>query len=395
MLFFVFVILYRIPRTFGATTIYENTYPTRTIGNSYVIYILTIYDVVAMFVAAITCLRTKGCRIRFEPILLLIVVYNFLRYLLGFSNIISLNSIEVLYAFMIGLSCGAITLYYFRSLKDLEFVFIGIVSICFVTQILYVFQNISSDGTGYGCLGLNSGALGLLYCSFVVVMIHSSETKRFLKTFSIIIAIAGILLTGSRMNLLLLFVFIAHYIIFELPVTSGKKWALLGIGVVVLLILTTTQSAITLYSTKKFTSLMNILNGNVLDNLTGDQSMQERILSWECSFRIIGRSPLGISCGAKDLMERMIALGATTFPHSYLLCYYCLFGVGGLAMYACFIRQRVKAKNNKQIKPISTLMIIVLTVYGGMVTEYLLYYWFFMIYAYMKTSNSLAKKQQD
>ncbi len=391
MLFFVFIILYRIPRVFGATTIYESRYPTRTIGGSYVIYILTVYDIVAMIVGAFTCLRTRGCRVKFEPILILIVLYNLIRYLLGYSNIISLDSFEVLFAFMIGLSCGAITLFYYNSIKDLEFVFIGIVSVCFATQILYVFQNISSDGTGYGCLGLGSGALGLLYCTFVVVMLYSSETKPSLRMVYIIIAIAGILLTGSRMNMLLLFVFFAHYILVDLPVTSGKKWLLLGLGVVALLILTTTQTAVTLYSSKKITSLLNILNGNVLDNLSGDQSMRERLLSWECAFRIIGGNPLGISCGAKDLMERMFSLGATTFPHSNLLCYYCLFGIGGLIIYFYFVRQRIKAKNNKPIRPISTLMIIVFTVYGGMATEYLVYYWFFMLYAYMKTSNHLAK----
>ena len=394
MLFFVFVILYRIPRTFGAATIYESRYPTRTIGGSYVIYILTVYDVVAMIVAAVTCLRTRGCRVKFEPILILIVIYNLFRYLLGDSNIFTLDSFEVLFSFMIGISCGAITLFYYKSLKDIEFVFIGIVTVCFATQILYVLQNISSDGTGYGCLGLGSGALGLLYCTFIVVMLYSSETKPSLRTVYIIIAIAGILLTGSRMNMLLLFVFFAHYILVELPVTSGKKWLLIGLGVVALLILTTTQSAITLYSTKKITSLLNILNGNVIDNFSGDQSMKERLLSWDCALRILGGNPLGISCGAKDLMERMFTLGATTFPHSYLLCYYCLFGIGGLIMYICFVKQRVKAKNNKQIRPIATLMIVVLTIYGGMATEYLIYYWFFMLYAYMKTSNNLATKDQ-
>ena len=395
MLSFVLIILYRIPRTFGVMTIYESSYPTRTIGSSYVIYILTVFDVIVMVLGAFTCLRTRGCRVRFEPILLIIVIYNLLRYVLEDSNIFTLDSFEVLFAFMVSLSCGAITIYYFKRLKEIEFVFIIIVSICFVTQILYVFYNISSDGTGYGCLGLSSGGLGLLYCSFIVVLLHSSVTRQVIKTIFIAIAVVGILLTGSRVNMLLLFIFFAYHIIVDLQVTSRKKWLLLGIGLIALYILTTTQSAITVYSSKKITSLLNLLDGNVIKNLFGDQSMKERILSWQCALQIIGSNPLGISCGAKDLMNRMFFLGATTFPHSYLLCYYCLFGIGGLIIFICFVNQRVKAKNNKRIRPISSLMIIALTVYGGITTEYLLFYWFFMIYTYMKTSNLLVLKNVE
>ena len=393
----VFSILLRIPKVFSLGMIYGITYSTRLIGNYSVDYVLTIFDVAIILIGILFYFKSRNLNL--VPLVSFLLIYNVYRWFLGSSNIFDLNSFEIVFSFLIVLSCGNIILYYFHTPKQIMFILKILILLLFITQIIYFVTGRSGTGdkdygVGYGGLGINSGALGLVYSLFGLTLLCSTA-KKYEKTLYLLIVLIGLFLTGSRTNLILFLSFLLIFFIFF----SKIKSKILFLPILFFSFVIFLNLGPSLFSSNvKLASLFELLNGDVFNNVLSNISVQERLESWSVAFSIIKDNPFGLSSSASDLIERMFSYGAVTFPHSYLLCYYLLFGFGSLVIYFCFLRETFFSMRRKSRLSIPLLFCItIFTVYGGISTDYILFFVFylFIVLVFKANRQSLNKKQNQ
>ena len=393
MTLFVLLVLFRIPRTFlGFPYIYSIRYSTRTIANQGELFGITIFEFLAFIVALVLYPQRKKNKLHFLLFISIIVFYNIFRKLFGFSNPFDLNSYEILFSLIVSFSCGIIILHYYERIVDVEFFMDLIILLMFLFQIYFVLIGKGKNGS-YASLGIPSGSLAFCYSTYVLSKLPKNN-KKCTSIILIFCSLIGLILTGSRTHLLLLFAFISFYIVFVLSITNKKKWLLIGvilIGFIFLVFGMDTFSIIN--NSKKIKSLLDLFNKGFASYFSGDASALERITTWRVALQLIKANPLGISCSVLDLQTRMYSGGATTFPHSYLLCYYLLIGIPALIIYILHCKLLYDCKKYNTNYTISmAYIVLIFTFYGGISTQYLLWFWLIINFSLVSKSVNNKKK---
>ncbi|MBQ6480903.1 MAG: O-antigen ligase family protein [Anaerolineaceae bacterium] len=394
---FVILVLFRIPRTYlGFPYLYSIHYATRTIANQGELFGITIVELIAILIGLILYTQKRDTKTHYWPLLIFVIATNLFRYLAGMSNPISLNSYEIFLALLVSLSCGTIIQHFYNSAEELESLLDVIIVLFFVFQLYFIATGRGRNGS-YGTVGLSGGGVAICYATYILLKLlcKSPGTKN---TICLVCAAAGLILTGSRTQLLLLFLFLAYYVLFMLSFSNAKKWLLIGVGLIGLLALIVGQNSIAIIAnSRKLNSLMSIFSTGLYSYVTGDASASERIRTWGAALKVIRQNPLGISCSVVDLQTRMFGEGSTTFPHSFLLAYYLLLGIPSVFIYGAFWKRLVKSKKgNTGITLLLIYIVLILTFYGGISTQYLLIFWLMMIYTFasMKEHDKLLEEEE-
>ena len=392
---FVILILFRIPRSFlGIPYLYSIRYMMRSLGDEYQVFGITFVELVAIAIGLILYTQRRNEKTRYLLLLAVVALINIGRFLFGLSNPFEYNSYEIFLTLLVAFSCGTMIEHYYRTSNQIEVVLDLIITLFFIFQMYYVVIG-KKGGTGsYGTVGISSGGLALCYATYVLLKLLNNEHG--VRSIALIaVSIVGLVLTGSRTQLLLLFGFLVIYVGFYLSITNGRKWMIIGIGTLALVALLMSQDTIAiLANNRKIQSIMKIFSTGLYSYITGDASALERFKTWTVGFGIIQENPLGISCSFMDLQTRMFRGGSPTFPHSFLLAYYLLLGLPAIVIYFQWWKVTIKTKKmDIGITLVLIYILLLLTFYGGVITEYLMAFWLFLVYSY--TTKRITEKELE
>lgn len=392
--FFIILVLFRIPKTLlGVPYLYTIWYSTRTLADQGERFGITVFEVVAIAIGSFLYFLHNENKIRYMLLLGVIVVTNLIRYGLGLSNPISLESYEAFLSLLVAFSCGTICLYFCDSQEKMSMFFNVLVVLFFLSQLYLVVLDLGKNGS-YGCLGLTGGGVATCYTMYILLRISTGTNNKY-EIALLICAGIGLLLSGSRTNIILMIALInIYYLVFAKSTIRNRFLLVEAIvsSIAIALILHGTNAEFT--GSKKINSLLSIFSTGVSSYVSEDASALERTNTWHAALEIIKGNPLGISCSFVDLQDRMYDAGSTTFPHSTLLAYYLLIGIPALFIYYAFFDLLIKSiKYKSSIRILIIFITFSLTFYGGISSVYLSFFWLFMMYAYIKKTLSIEEKQ--
>ena len=258
-----------------------------------------------------------------------IFIFNIIHSVFADNKIFEGN-IALFLIFILAESMAILIIYLFGKNRIHEFLFIYVVTI-FLSQILRMILGYSEYGR-YSGMGLSVGSTGYVYTTFIVYMfyVHENNIKN---NILISIAVIGLLLSGQRTNLIMLFVFMLPYfltiiknIFLNAKVTKNEYYKALFFIIIFFIIGFIFFSIILVLASGKnfedYTILQRYIEIVQLifsSNLNNDGSFIGRAFSLGAGFQILFENPLGISHDFYDLQNRMESLGYPTFPHNTLL----------------------------------------------------------------------------
>lgn len=391
---FIILVLFRIPqKLFGVPYLYTIRYSKRAVANQGERFGITIFEVIAIAIGILLYIIQKDTKIRYMFLLGIIVVTNLMRYAVGLSNPISLESYEAILSFTVALSCGTIGLYCCDSQEKISLLFDILIVIFFASQ-LYLLATGSGKNGSYRCLGLSGGGAATCYTIYILLRI-SEGIKNKTEKGLVFCAGIGLLLTGSRTNIILAIIFANLNYLFFAKHSARKKFIIIEALMLITVSAMMFSGVNTKYiGSKKINSLLSVFSTGVSSYVNKDKSAIERTESWRAAFKIIKENPFGISCSIVDLQNRMYGAGSITFPHSTVLANYLLMGIPALCIYFSFWGIMLKSLRYKsKIRILTVYIILILTFYGGISSVYLSFFWWFMIYAYMKKLVNTEEEQ--
>jgi len=386
-LVYIFFIVFTIPKLLGSGYIYSILIQTRSIGENYQFYGFTVFEIPVIFFGLITYRKSKS--VRFFPLFSYILIQNLVRVLLNLSNPIEMESFEMFLSLLTSFSACIIVCYYFKNTNAIEKIFDGIILLNFLTQLMYiVIGRVGNDGR-VACLGQDAGSMGLFCVSYILLNIFCRKNLPFYKFLLFTTsAFISLILSGSRTHLIILGVFVAVFF----PSHISKRFndinkryliyafSLSSIFAAVVLAINSDISNIAI-----LTKLKNLFAGNIIDNFLEDASFAERILSLKVALEILKQNPMGLSNSFLDLQINMFSRGSTTFPHSYLLSYFLLWGFPSLLSFSFFIKKLIiSIQKSRAITPLILYFIVIYVINGGPLLLTKVYFWHFLIASYVK-----------
>lgn len=253
-----------------------------------------------------------------------------------------------------------------------------------VFNMLTLYIDFAMGGTGgilegrYHSSNLDAGGTGMV-CVLCIIYLFFSSEKNWYEYIFILLSGLGLLLSGSRANLIFLFLLLGLYIIFNMfsrfrsEDEGREKNKLLKrfIGAVIMFIFIIVLG--TVYSSSieswllssRFESLFNI------QGLSSDSSILGRTASLTAGSDVLKSHPFGISGYFVNLQREVRMRGYPTFPHSTLLSMYLLFGPVVLIIYGLWISMLTKLrKHNARYFLIIVYFIISTIIYGSPITNF-------------------------
>jgi hypothetical protein len=258
-----------------------------------------------------------------------IFIFNVI-YSLFAENKVFEGNLALFYIFIIAESMTILIIYLFGKSRIHEFLYIYVLVI-FSSQMLRMALGYSELGRFSG-MGLSVGTTGYVYAAFIVFMFYA-KPNNFKNNVLIFVALIGLLLSGQRTNLILLFIFmIPYFLIMMKNILLNRKvkkdeyhkalFSMLVfciLGAVLILIFIILASGVDL---ENFTILQRYIEVTQLifsNSLSSDGSLIGRTFSLGAGLQILFENPFGISHDFYDLQHRMEELGYPTFPHHTLL----------------------------------------------------------------------------
>lgn len=253
-----------------------------------------------------------------------------------------------------------------------------------ITNMLTLYVNYAMGGTGgilagrYHSSNLDVGGTGTL-CVLCILFLWFATEKRWYDYIFIILSVIGLFLSGSRANLVFLFLIIGLYIIFnsfsrfknENEAQEKNRFFKRFIGAVIIFLLVTVLG--TIYSSaieswllsSRFESLFSV------QGLSSDSSVLGRTASLNAGLDVLKSHPFGISGYFINLQQEIRMRGYPTFPHSTLLSMYLLFGPVVLIVYGMWISllKRLKKLNAKYFL-IILYFVVSTIIYGSPITNF-------------------------
>ena len=329
----------------------------------------------------------------------LLLIKNILRPLIGETNIFEYNDYAVIMALLTGYGCYLILLHN-RVKMDLENILDMIIILNFATQIMFVLTGRQMEyGGRYAALGSGAGAVGEMCSQYLLYYIFARKSEK-RNAVVLICCLLSLILSGSRTNLLMSIVFI---ILFAFQIKSGLKQggnkgkviiSLIVVGFVITPLLSS------MMSNSIFDQVIERMEESVQaayhqdkTYFNDDNSMVLRALSFNAGFNILNSNPLGISSSAIDLQLQTLQNGYFSFPHSTLLSFYLLFGIGALICYGYIIKLLILAVKQKNSLFVLLLCIsITMLLYGGPIQNPKEFFWYFVLLTFCR--NQLHKKNK-
>lgn len=226
----------------------------------------------------------------------------------------------------------------------------------------------------FNAINLDVGSSGLFMSVYLLCLFYSKKKLNYIEVF---IAFSALLLTGSRVNFILL---LGFALIYTLKRITFKKS--------VLLILVATLISFFSFDFSSFNKLERILGlfellSNVdSTNLFDNDSVFGRFQSIKVGAKVLLSYPIGVGFSFIDAQHLMQINGYPTFPHMGILAFYLVCGPIILIVLIKAILLYIKLKGNRQfdISTIILYLIIYNIIAGGLVVNFKIFLFYFLIY---------------
>lgn len=251
--------------------------------------------------------------------------------LLGFNSCFENSAYEIYLTLFVGFAFWKLVEHNCQSVDELDHflwkaIFLNILTV-FVAPL--VGKGIVSGAISrFNAVNMDVGSTGticallVIFCCFNKKVAHQSLIAG--------IAIVVLFLSGSRINLLLLFMmlFTGALICARIDHKISRKWfylltgiTIIGAVVITYVVLMTSNSLLSTDS-----GIGRMFSSFSPDKMEGDDSVIGRATSILAGFDIIYNNPFGISGFFINLQNETIQRGFPTFPHSLMLDYYIFLG---------------------------------------------------------------------
>jgi hypothetical protein len=391
---YVFLILYMPNSILFPTTIYFSGTPGY-IQQTVLSYSYSYLEIPLFLIAILVYKRSKS--INFMPIIVLVTIQNLIRFIFGFSNPIVLHSYEMFLCLISGYCSCIIISAVFNNISRMEKVLDIIILVNFITQLIVAITGKVQYGGRYAVLGQDVGSVGLFSVTYILINLFVREKIGRSTAILMTVAIASMLLAGSRTHLLMLIFILALFIGRFIKRTVKTKnliksifiIATLGIAGISVLINKTNifDSSHTGYTESALTRFVNLFSSSnsINNSISSDESFTSRIESIAAGLELIKNNMLGISNSFIDLQIRTILEGYPTFPHSFLISYYLLYGISALICYIIIISWTIKSIRVKSSTIVLLVFFLILfLIWGGPILRVKEYFWYFIIFSYIK-----------
>lgn len=278
------------------------------------------------------------------------------------SYLISNFNFELYYGYLFGLSLFGIIDSKMISIKK-EFyetlMKLNIVSI-FLFSLIY-----SPNRANIINMDFNSSGFFILF----YMIYNFIEGKQKLALISFI----ALILTGSRINLVLSLFFICLFLfknILDTKMFSQRKILFNVIFVIIFI-----AFSIFVFNTIDLSRLLNFTSN--ISSISEDSSVVGRILSIVTSFEAIKMFPFGVNFSFIDQQIVMQNLGYPTFPHSYFLSFYLVSGL--VSIYFLYVITKYLFKSTKKWKPLFILIFIYFLIGDGLFVNFKIFFMVFLI----------------
>lgn len=331
--------------------------------------------------------------IKFLKVFVALIILNFVYWLLDLENVIQLNSYEMFLLLLTGFSASVIVLNKKNKLQDIDNIIDWFTVLQFILLIVSMISGASGDDGRYSAIGMGSGATANIASYYLVWTFFARKSKT--QMIPILAALITIILTGSRTNflafLLIAIVFINRLIRKQFEDGNGKKvlFAAMG-GFLIFIMVLMLGHGVKMESLSRVT---NILQGDVLTNVTTDVSYLGRLRSVEGSLKILKQYPNGLPFSIYSIERESARMFSMEYPHSTLLSYILLWSPP--IAWGCFIYLIllfVKALKQKDASAIFMgFNIVMLILYGSPILYAKTYAFLFVLTSYVR--NKLIFEQ--
>nr|WP_303242604.1 O-antigen ligase family protein [uncultured Blautia sp.] len=332
--------------------------------------------------------------IRFFKVFVALVILNLAYWFLNLENVIQLNSYEMFLLLLTGFSAAVIVMNGKNTLQDIDNIIDWFTILQFILLIVSMISGASGSDGRYAAIGMGSGATANIASYYLVWTFFAKEGKT--KMIPVLAAFITIILTGSRTNLLA-FLLIAIVFIGRLirkQIMDGNKRKMLYAAVGIVLIVTVILLMGHGIKMESLSRVTNLLQGNVLTNVTTDGSYLGRLRSVEGSLKILDRYPNGLPFSIYSIERESARMFSMEYPHSTLISYILLWSppiAWGCLIYLIFLFVKaIRQKDNSAI--FLGFNIAMLILYGSPILYAKTYAFLFILISYAKTKLSFERE---
>lgn len=367
------LIILNIPgAVINSSTIYHVTKKLSGGDFAYLDYTFTIFELFLVIWALLIVLK-KDSSIKFLPILFLIFIKDVFLPLLGHISPFTLHSYEMYLSLIVGIcSCSIVCKNCDDDIEQLFHFLDLLIYVNFLYQVLFVATGKIALGDRVNSISMGYGDVGFLCALHIIFSLLLREKNK--KVFFVVIAgFMSIILSGSRFSLLIALLGVVIFSRYILDSIDKKlRGIILFASIILIAILFAVLFNPSLQSKyailKRMTNLFQ--NGSVIKNTSQDESFTERILSMNVGWRIIQDYPFGISNSYIDIQSETINHGFFSFPHSFVISYYLLWGPALIICLIWLVREIIKSYRNGFYGAFRFLIffLVCVCIYGGVET---------------------------
>lgn len=334
--------------------------------------------------------------VKFLKIYILLIVLNVAYWLFNLDNVITLNSYEMFLILITGFSAAGIIMDKENSFEDIEAIMDWFTILQFVLVMVSMVSGASGANGRYAAIGMGSGQTANIAAHYLVWTFFARKGKT--RVIPVLTALVTIVLTGSRTNLLavllIVVAFVGRFLKKQIEDGNGKKILLLTVtGTVVIILMLITNKGIKMESLSRVT---DIIQGNVLQNITTDDSYLGRLRSVEGSIRILKKNPHGLSFSLYAIERESAREFSMEYPHSVLLSYLLLWSpVIAVGCLLYLIKILVKSmKLHDGVAIYIGFMLVMFALYGAPILYAKTYLTFFVFVSYAKAKLDYVEENQ-
>ncbi|MBU5480142.1 O-antigen ligase family protein [Blautia sp. MSJ-19] len=334
--------------------------------------------------------------VRFLKIYVLLIILNLAYWFLSLDNVIVLNSYEMFLILITGFSAAAIIMDDENSFEDIETIMDWFTIFQFVLVMVSMVSGASGVNGRYAAIGMGSGQTANIAAHYLVWNFFARTGKT--RIVPALTALVTIILTGSRTNLLavllIVVVFVGKFLKKQVDDGNGKKILLLTImGMALMILMLVSNKGIKIESLNR---VMDLTHGNILQNITTDDSYLGRLRSVEGSISILKKNPHGLPFSLYAIERESARAFSMEYPHSVLLSYLLLWSpviaVGCLIYLVRILIRAIKLHDSVAIY--MGFMVVMFILYGAPILYSKTYLAFFVFVSYAKAKLNYITENQ-
>ena len=325
--------------------------------------------------------------IKFVGIFVVLVVLNLAYWFLGLENVVQLDSYEMFLLLLTGFCASVIVMDGRNTLQDIDNIIDWFTVLQFLLLLVSMISGASGEDGRYAAIGMGSGATANIASYYLVWTFFARKSKT--QMIPALVAFITVILTGSRTNLLAFFliaiVFIGRLLRKQIEDGNGRNILYIAIGIVLITVVVLLMGHGT--EMESLSRVTDLLQGNVLINVTTDSSYLGRLRSVEGSLKILNRYPNGLPFSIYSIERESARMFSMEYPHSTLLSYILLWSppiAWGCLIYLVLLC--IKGMKNKDGSAIFMgFNIAMLILYGSPILYAKTYAFLFALTSYVRT----------